>query len=111
MIESIASLQDEMTRWRRDIHAHPELGFEENRTAGIVADKLRGFGMEVHTCIGKTGGVGVLRNGSSTRAVGLRGQIPNMTSIDLRPADIAERLVPGHWEGDHGGLWRHPATL
>ena len=82
MIESIANSQEEMTRWRRDIHAHPELGFEENRTAGIVADKLRGFGMEVHTGIGKTGVVGVLRNGSSTRAVGLRADMDALPIIE-----------------------------
>ena len=82
MIESIANSQEEMTRWRRDIHAHPELGFEENRTAGIVADKLRGFGMEVHTGIGKTGVVGVLRNGNSTRAVGLRADMDALPIIE-----------------------------
>ncbi len=71
-IESIACLQDEMTRWRRDIHAHPELGFEENRTAAIVAEKLRSFGMEVHCGVGKTGVVGVLRAGDGKRSVGLR---------------------------------------
>ena len=82
MIEKISGLQDEMTRWRRDIHAHPELGFEENRTAGIVADKLRGFGMEVHTGIGKTGVVGVLRNGSGTRAVGLRADMDALPIVE-----------------------------
>ena len=82
MIESIANSQEEMTRWRRDIHAHPELGFEENRTAGIVADKLRGFGMEVHTGIGKTGVVGVLRNGSGRRAVGLRADMDALPIVE-----------------------------
>ena len=82
MIESIAKSQDEMTRWRRDIHAHPELGFEETRTAGIVAEKLRAFGMEVHTGIGKTGVVGVLRNGNSTRAVGLRADMDALPIIE-----------------------------
>jgi hippurate hydrolase len=72
VIEPIARLQEEMTRWRRDIHAHPELGFEEKRTADIVADKLRGFGIEVHRGIGKTGVVGVLRSGNAKRSVGLR---------------------------------------
>jgi hippurate hydrolase len=72
VIEPIARLQEEMTRWRRDIHAHPELGFEENRTSDIVAEKLRGFGLEVHRGIGKTGVVGVLRSGSARRSVGLR---------------------------------------
>ncbi|MGH8736617.1 MAG: M20 aminoacylase family protein [Burkholderiales bacterium] len=75
----IARLHGEMTEWRRDLHAHPELGFEETRTAGIVADKLESFGLEVHRGVGRTGVVGVLRTGSGkrtpgdgTRAVGLR---------------------------------------
>ena len=72
LIESIEIMQDEMTRWRRDLHAHPELGFEENRTAEIVAAKLREFGLEVHCGIGKTGVVGVLRSGDGKRSVGLR---------------------------------------
>ena len=68
----IAALQEEMTAWRRDIHAHPELGFQENRTSDLVAAKLKQFGIEVHRGIGKTGVVGVLRGGSSKRSVGLR---------------------------------------
>src|SRR5918993_1870203 len=72
MIDAIVRLQDEMTRWRRDIHAHPELGFEEKRTSDLVAEKLRDFGLEVHHGIGKTGVVGVLRAGSAGRSVGLR---------------------------------------
>ena len=72
-LEQIARFHADMTAWRRDIHAHPELGFEETRTAGIVAAKLREFGFdEVHERVGKTGVVGVLRAGSSTRRIGLR---------------------------------------
>ena len=58
LVPEIAQFHDEMTAWRRDIHAHPELGFEENRTAAMVAEKLQEFGMEVYTGIGKTGVVG-----------------------------------------------------
>jgi hippurate hydrolase len=68
----IAELQAEMTAWRRDIHAHPELGFEEQRTSDLVASRLQSFGVEVHRGIGKTGLVGVLRSGSSKRSLGLR---------------------------------------
>jgi amidohydrolase len=64
--------QDELTAIRRDIHAHPELGFEENRTADIVARKLEEWGIEVHRGVGKTGVVGVLRNGNGQASVGLR---------------------------------------
>jgi len=70
--DRIVRMHEELTGWRRDIHAHPELGFEENRTAGLVADRLRAFGCEVHTGIGKTGVVGVLRAGSGKASVGLR---------------------------------------
>ena len=64
-VELLAPLHAEMTAWRQDIHAHPELGFEENRTAGLVAAKLEAFGIdEVHRGVGRTGVVGVLRAGA-----------------------------------------------
>ena len=72
LIDEIVSMQTEITRWRRDIHAHPELGFEENRTADFVASKLEEFGIEVFRGIGKTGVVGVLKVGNETRSIGLR---------------------------------------
>ena len=70
----IAEFHPEMTAWRRDFHQHPELGFEETRTSGIVAAKLREFGVdEVITGIARTGVVGVIRGqGSSGRAIGFR---------------------------------------
>ncbi len=87
LIESIAVAHDEMTRWRRDIHTHPELGFEENRTAAIVAQKLREFGCEVHTGIGRTGVVGVLRAGQSSRSIGLRA---DMDALPIAEANAFE---------------------
>ena len=48
VIPEIAANHDEMTSWRRDIHAHPELGFEEVRTSELVAEKLKSWGLEVH---------------------------------------------------------------
>ena len=71
-MKAIEALKDEMTAWRRDIHAHPELGFEETRTSDFVASQLKSFGIEVHRGVGKTGVVGVLRSGSSKRSLGLR---------------------------------------
>jgi hippurate hydrolase len=82
VIERIAIRQEEMTRWRRDIHAHPELGFEENRTAEIVAGMLRDFGLEVHCGIGKTGVVGVLRAGNSGRSIGLRADMDALPIVE-----------------------------
>src|SRR6201994_2866588 len=64
--------QNELTAIRRDIHAHPELGLEEYRTSDLVARKLEEWGIEVHRGIGKTGVVGVLRNGNGHASVGLR---------------------------------------
>ncbi|MGI9436773.1 MAG: M20 aminoacylase family protein [Geminicoccaceae bacterium] len=73
IINRIADFHDDMTAWRRDFHTHPELGFEEVRTSGIVAEKLREFGVdEVHTGMAKTGVVGVLRAGGGKDTIGLR---------------------------------------
>ena len=70
--DRIAQMHAELTEWRRDLHAHPELGFEETRTSDLVAAKLAAFGCEVHRGLGKTGVVGTLRAGASPRSVGLR---------------------------------------
>lgn len=74
VIPRIETFADELTRIRQDLHAHPELGFEEVRTAGIVAEALRAYGLdEVHEGIGGTGVVGVLKGrGGGNRCVGLR---------------------------------------
>ena len=63
----IAAATAELTAIRRDIHAHPELGFEEERTSEIVARKLKEWGCEVTTGIGKTGVVGTIRVGNNPR--------------------------------------------
>jgi hippurate hydrolase len=60
-----------MQEWRHDIHAHPEIAFEEDRTSDIVARELETFGIEVHRGLGKTGVVGVLKNGDGP-SIGLR---------------------------------------
>jgi amidohydrolase len=64
--------QNELSAIRQDIHAHPELGLQEHRTADIVARKLEEWGIEVHRNVGQTGVVGVLRNGNGQASVGLR---------------------------------------
>ena len=68
----IADSAAELTAWRRDIHAHPELAFEEHRTSDLVAEKLASWGIAVTRGIAGTGLVGTLRNGSSSRAIGIR---------------------------------------
>ncbi|MBU3719538.1 MAG: amidohydrolase [Burkholderiaceae bacterium] len=72
MTAVLASYVEEMRSWRHDIHQHPEIGFQETRTSGIVAQALRSWGYEVETGIGKTGVVGRLVNGSSGKSIGLR---------------------------------------
>lgn len=62
-VTGLDGLTPEMTAWRRDLHAHPETAFEEQRTSDFVAEKLASFGLEVHRGLAKTGVVGVLRNG------------------------------------------------
>ena len=78
-------LHAEMTEWRRDFHAHPEIGFEEERTSEIVAKRLAEWGIEVHRGFGKTGLVGVIRGkhgaAGSNRAIGLR------ADMDALPMD------------------------
>ncbi|HUL63968.1 MAG TPA: M20 aminoacylase family protein [Burkholderiaceae bacterium] len=72
LIDRIVQLQTEIQAIRRDIHAHPELRFAENRTSDVVAQKLAAWGIEVHRGMGTTGVVGVIRNGSGNRMIGLR---------------------------------------
>lgn len=85
--DRIARMHPELTEWRRDLHAHPELGFEETRTADLVAAKLAAFGCEVHRGLGRTGVVGTLRAGSSARAVGLRA---DMDALPVAEANTFE---------------------
>jgi hippurate hydrolase len=68
----IAAFADDLTAWRRDLHAHPELGLEEHRTAAIVAEKLAAWGIAVHTGLAVTGVVGSLKVGTSNRAIAIR---------------------------------------
>ena len=82
LIDAIAGQQAELTRWRRDLHAHPELGFKERRTADFVAAKLREFGLDVHEGIGGTGVVGVLRVGNETQSVGLRADMDALPIVE-----------------------------
>ena len=62
LIKDIENFHDEMTIWRRDIHQHPELAFEETRTSDFVAEKLKEFGIETHRGLSKTGVVVKIKN-------------------------------------------------
>jgi metal-dependent amidase/aminoacylase/carboxypeptidase family protein len=82
IINSIAALHPEMTAWRRDLHAYPELSMQEARTSGVVRAKLAEFGVdEIITGMATHGVVGVIRAGSSGRAIGLRA---DMDALPIR---------------------------
>lgn len=88
IIPEIAARRDALVAIRHDIHAHPELGFEETRTAGLVAAELQRLGIETHQGIGRTGVVGVIRRGQSGRCIGLR--------ADMDALPIAEANDSAH---------------
>jgi len=94
--QAIQDLQSSLTALRRDIHAHPELAFEEHRTAELVAQRLEQLGIETHRGIGRTGVVGVVRKGASARAIGLR--------ADMDALPITERNTFPHHS-------RHPGRM
>lgn len=86
VIEQIAQMADELVAIRRDFHEHPELGMEEVRTSGIVANLLESWGIETHTGIGKTGVVGVLKGQADGPVIGLR------ADMDALPIEEATNL-------------------
>lgn len=95
--DDLAPLAADMTAWRRDFHRHPELGFEETRTAGIVANLLRGWGIAVEEGIGVTGVVGTLtgtRAQGGNRAVALRADMDALAMLEATGADYAS-ATPG----------------
>src|ERR1700687_1773969 len=102
IINRIADLHGDITAWRRDIHAHPELLYDVHRTAATVADKLKSFGCdEVVTGIGRTGVVGVIRGGKSGSKVGDGGRVIGLRAdMDALPIEEANDIpykstVPG----------------
>src|SRR5215510_11733443 len=103
IVNRIADLHGEITAWRRDIHAHPELLYDVHRTAGTVADKLKSFGCdEVVTGIGRTGVVGVIRGGKGQQGKGGQGSrvIGLRADMDALPIEEANDVpykstVPG----------------
>ena len=96
LIESILADADGIMTLRRDIHAHPELCFEEVRTADLIAQQLAQWDIPVHRGLGRTGVVGVVNGGSSPRAVGLR--------ADMDALPMTERNTFAHAS-------RHPGKM
>src|SRR5262249_34192191 len=99
VLAPIEAYADELTAIRRDLHAHPEIGFEEVRTSGIVAEKLQSWGIETHRGIGKTGVVGIVHGARGQgRRIGLR------ADMDALPMDEMTNLPyrstnPGRFHG------------
>ena len=98
-LDHIDGFAADLTAIRHDLHAHPEIGFEEVRTSGIVAEKLASWGVEVHRGIGGTGVVGVLKGkGTSGKRIGLR------ADMDALPMEENTNLkwhstIPGRFHG------------
>jgi amidohydrolase len=95
MTDPIADLHADMIAWRHDLHAHPELGFKEHRTADFVATKLAEFGVEVHRGMAGTGVVGTLRAGTGSRAIAFR--------ADMDALPIAEKNAVAY-ASKHSGV-------
>jgi hippurate hydrolase len=94
LIASIVTQTAEIAALRRDIHAHPELCFKEVRTADVVAQKLSEWGIEVHRGLGTTGVVGIIKNGTSSRAIGLRADMDALPMQEFNTFEHASQY-PG----------------
>ncbi len=95
VINRIAAFHDDLTAWRRDLHEHPELGFQEHRTAAVVAEKLREFGVdEIVTGIAQTGVVGVIRGRLPGGAIGMRADMDALPILEDTGLDYASK-TPG----------------
>ncbi|MBJ6370038.1 M20 aminoacylase family protein [Sedimentitalea arenosa] len=106
-----AELQTEITEWRRDIHAHPEILFETHRTSALVAEKLKTFGCdEVVTGIGRTGVVGVIKGKSDSkgRVIGLRADMDALPIHEATGLDYASKTDGAMHACGHDG---HTAML
>jgi hippurate hydrolase len=85
IVNRVAAFADDVTAWRRDLHAHPELAYQERRTSGFVAEKLASFGVdEVVTGVGRTGVVGVIhgRDDAGGRVIGLRADMDALPILE-----------------------------
>lgn len=106
--DTLQALAPAMTGWRRQIHAWPELGFEEERTSALVADTLRGLGLEVHTGLGGTGVVAVVDSGAPGLSIGLRADMDALPMQEDSEADYrSQRDGTAHTCGHDG----HTAAL
>ncbi len=108
LIDPIVRFHTELQQIRRDIHAHPELCFEERRTADVVAQKLTEWGIPILRGMGVTGVVGIIRNGSSDRAIGLRADMDALPMQEVNAFDHTSRHAGKMHACGHDG---HTAML
>jgi hippurate hydrolase len=108
LVEPILAFQSELETIRRDIHAHPELCYEEQRTADVVASRLADWGIPVVRGLGVTGVVGIIKNGTSNRAIGLRADMDALPMQELNTFDHASRHAGKMHACGHDG---HTAML
>src|SRR5690242_15547185 len=96
VINRIAEFHREMTEWRHDLHAHPELALQETRTSAVVQAKLQEFGVdEIITGLARTGVVGVISGrGESTRKIGLRADMDALPILEETTLPYASK-TPG----------------
>ena len=107
----IAGMQDDITAWRRDLHAHPEILYETHRTSAIVADKLKEFGCdEVVTGIGRTGVVAVIKGKTdhSSKVIGLRADMDALPILEATGLPYASKTPGAMHACGHDG---HTAML
>lgn len=90
-LPGIANIKDEMVAIRRQIHAHPELGFQEEATSELVATKLQEWGYEVHRGLGKTGVVGKLVKGTGTKRLGIRADMDALPIVEKTGLEYASK--------------------
>jgi hippurate hydrolase len=108
LVEPILAFQHELQQIRRDLHAHPELCYEERRTADVVAERLAEWGIPVVRGLGVTGVVGIIKNGTSPRAIGLRADMDALPVQELNTFAHASRHAGKMHACGHDG---HTAML
>ncbi|WP_235984132.1 hypothetical protein [Bradyrhizobium australiense] len=113
IIREIKAGEEEIRDLRRWLHAHPELAFEETETSDVIANTLKGYGIEVHRGLGRTRVVGVLRVGDGKRSIGLRADMDPLPKQELNtfahrsqyPGKCMLAVMTGTWRC----CWAPPA--
>ena len=108
LIDALVLAAPEMTTIRRDLHAHPELGFQEVRTADVVAEKLTQWGIPLHRGLGTTGVVGIVKAGTSPRAIALRADMDALPMQEFNTFSHASKHLGKMHACGHDG---HTAML